>query len=67
MRRRILEMMTDTFRTTLWAVAGGALGGIAGGVLGNIAHLPGAGPIGIGLTIGALAGFLLGLPKNREE
>lgn len=64
---RIVAAMTETARTTLYAVIGGALGGGIGAAIGSAADLPGAGPVGIGLTVGALAGFLLGLPRKRDE
>ena len=56
--------MTETMRTAIWAVSGGVIGGVVGGVVGALAHLPGAGPIGIGLAAGAVLGFLVGLPRN---
>lgn len=58
---RKVERMSETMRTAIWAAAGGVLGGVGGGIVGAIAQLPGAGPIGIGLVLGALVGFLAGL------
>ena len=56
--------MTETTRTAIWAVSGGVIGAVAGGIVGALTHLPGAGPIGVGLAAGAVLGFLVGLPRD---
>ena len=56
--------VSETRKAVIWTTCCAIVGGIAGALLGSVFSLPGAGPIGIGLAIGAVVGYLIGVPKR---
>lgn len=56
--------MSETRKAVIWTTCCAIGGGIVGALLGGAFALPGAGPIGIGLAVGAIIGFLIGVPKR---
>ena len=57
--------MSPQRKSIVWTMAGALLGAIAGAYIGIALEQRGLGPTGVGIAIGAVIGYLIGLPKEE--